>query len=91
MPYGLCLGDHALEDLIRLANVDLFPQLWQEYQECGHLKKCGSFREAQDVVRILNIMLRYTPQYRGGKFDIFWAANSGRKDGDWSDDRELHL
>ena len=80
MSYGQCLGDHPLGDLIRLAKVELFPSLWEEYKECGHLKKCYSYKEACDVVRILNIMLKYAPQYRGGRFTIFWAVDQGRDD-----------
>ncbi len=82
---GLCLGDHPLSDLIRLARIELFPSLWAEYQECGHLKKCESYREACDVVRILNIMLKHTSQYREGRYTIFWAVDQGRDDGKTED------
>ena len=85
MGCGLCLSDHPLDDLIRLARIDLFPSLWEEYKECGHLKKCYSYREACDVVRILNIMLKHTSQYRGGRYSIFWAVDQGRNDGKTED------
>lgn len=85
MGYGLCLGDQTLENLIKLAKVDLFPSLWAEYQQCGHLKKCDSFREASDVMKIMNIMLRYCPQYRGGNFTLYWALDQVRGDGKTED------
>ena len=77
---GLCLGDHPLSDLIRLARIELFPSLWAEYKECGHLKKCYSYREACDVVKILNIMSKHTSQNWGGRYTIFWAVDQGRDD-----------